>query len=71
MIIFSDFSRLGSFTQVFGQVKKSLMLKLHTVIKVSHAVARPIVFILFYRGSWQERLFKIMKNDHFLVLLAV
>ena len=70
MITFSDFRRLGSFTQDFGQFKKSLMLELHTVIKVSHAVARPIVFIFFYEGSWQGRLYKIMKNDHFLVLLA-
>ena len=68
---FSDFNRLGSFTQVFGQVKKSLMLELHKVIKVSHEVACPIVLILFYEGNWQGGLFKIMKNDHFLELLAV
>ena len=68
---FSDFRRLGSFTQVFGQVKKSLMLELHKLIKVSHEVACPIVLILFYEGNWQGGLFKIMKNDHFLVLLAV
>ena len=38
---------------------------------MSHAVAFSIVFILFYGQNWQGRVFRIMKNNHFLVLLAV
>ena len=31
----------------------------------------PIVFILFYDRDWDGRVFKLMKNDHFLVFLTV
>ena len=33
--------------------------------------AFPIVFILFYERSWQGGVFKVMKNEHFLVFLAI
>ena len=46
------------------------MLKLHKIKYVSHVVACPIVF-LFYEQDWLEGVFKVMKIDHYLVLLAV
>ena len=45
---FSIFWWLGYFPQVIGQVKEWLMLKLHKIIRVSHANAFTIIFILFY-----------------------
>ena len=71
MIIFSLFGRLGPFPQVFGQVKEYLMIELHKIIRFSHVVASPIVFILFNERSRQGGVFKVMKNDEFLVLLAI
>ena len=47
------------------------MFELHKIIIVSNEVAFPIVFILFYERSWWKGLFKVMKNDHSLVFLAV
>ena len=47
------------------------MLELQKTIRVSLVVACLIVFILFYERRWQEGVFKIMKNDSFLVFLAV
>ena len=38
---------------------------------MSHAVACQIVFILFYEQDRQGVVFKVIKNDNFLVLLAV
>ena len=49
MIIFSIFSRLGPFPQVFGQVKEWLMLKLHEMIRVLHVAVCSIAF--FVLGS--------------------
>ena len=43
----------------------------HEMIRVLHVVACPIVFILSYDQSWQRGVFKVMKNDHFLLFLAV
>ena len=68
---FSVFSRLGSFPWVFGQVKEWPIFELYETIRVPHIVARPFVFILSYERSCQGRVFKIMKNDHFLVFLSV
>ena len=42
------------------------MLELHKIIRLSHVVVCLIVFILFYAGG----VFKVMKNDEFLVFLA-
>ena len=39
--------------------------------RVSHVDACPIAFILFYERSWQEEVLRFMKNDQFLVFLAV
>ena len=47
------------------------MLELHKIIGVSHVVACPIVFLLCYERGWQGGKFKVMKNDHFLMILAV
>ena len=41
------------------------MLQLHNLMKLSHVVACPIVFILFYDQSWQGGVFKFMKIDYF------
>ena len=41
------------------------------MIKVSHIVACPIVFIFFYDRDWQGGVLKNMKNDNFLVLLTL
>ena len=47
------------------------MLELHETIRVSHVVALPIVFILFYDRDGQGVVFKVVTNDNFLVFLAV
>ena len=67
----STFSRLGHFPLVFGQVKESHILEFHDTIRVPYLGACPIVFILFYAQGWQGGVFETMKNDHFLVILAV
>ena len=41
------FSRLCPFSQVFLQVKEWLMLELHDMIKASHVVTFPVLFVLF------------------------
>ena len=38
---------------------------------MSHVVACVIVFSLFDERGWQGGVFKVMKNDQFLVFLAV
>ena len=49
------------------------MLELHKIIKMSHGVLCPIVFPWFYERGLQGGVlvFKVMKNDHVLVFLAV
>ena len=37
---------------------------MHKMIKVLHALAFPIVFILFYDRYWQRGVIKFIKNDH-------
>ena len=56
---------------MFGQVKEWLILEFHKIIRVLHAVACAIVFILLYDQGWQGRVFKVLKNDHFSVFLAL
>ena len=67
----SIFGRLGPLPQVFGQVKEWFMLELSQIIRTSHEFACPIIFIFFDDPDSQGRVFKIMKNDCFLVFLAV
>ena len=47
------------------------MLELYKIIRLSYVVAWSLVFILFYERRWQGGAFKVMKNDDFLVFLAV
>ena len=67
---FLFFYRFGLFPQVFGQVNEWPILESHKMISVLHAVACPIVFILFYGQDWQGGVFKIMKNDHFFSIIS-
>ena len=54
MIFFEYFQdRLRPFPHVCGQVKEQLILELHEMIKVPHAVAYPIVSILLYDRGCQ------------------
>ena len=55
----------GFFPQVFGQIKVWLMLELHEMIRLLHAVACSIVFSLFYEESWPGVVLQVMKNGHF------
>ena len=66
--IFISFSL---FPQVFAQVNEWPILELHEMIRVPHLVACTIVFILFDDRDWQGGVLKLMKNDYFLVFLAV
>ena len=68
---FSVFNRLGPFPQVFRQVKEWLILELHKTIRVPHIVVCSIVFVLFYDRSCQGRVFKVMKNNYFLIFSVV
>ena len=70
-LVFSVFSRLGSFSQVSRQVKEWTVLKSHKTRRISHVIECPIVFILFYERHRQGGVFKSMKNDHFQVFLAI
>ena len=54
-----------------GEVKAWLMLEVHEMIRLPHVVLSPIVFILFYERDLQGGVLKVIKNDHFLVFLAV
>ena len=47
------------------------MLELHKIMQMSNLVAFETVVILFYDQNWQGEVFKVIKNDHFLVFLAV
>ena len=62
---------MGPFVQVFGEMRELLILELYEAIRVRQVVAYPIVIILFYDRDRQEGVFKVTKNDHFLVFLAV
>ena len=52
------------------QVKEQLTLELQRMRWASHLVVFPIAFILIYEQDKQGVVFKLMNNDHFLVLLA-
>ena len=59
------------FPQVFRQVKEWIKLKLHEMVRLLHVVTCPIGFVWFYDRNWHRGVPKVMKNDHFLVFLAV
>ena len=69
--LFGVFSRLGHFFQVFWQVKEWLILELHEMIKVPHAVSFPMNFDLLCYRVQQRGVLKRMKNDYFLVFSVV
>ena len=56
---------------MFGQVKESLTLDLHVIIRVSCAVACPINFILLCELVQHGGVLRLMKNSPFLSTLAV
>ena len=62
--ILSIFIHFGHFPQVFGQVNKQLILKVHEMVRVLHVVARPILLIFFYGRHSQGALLKLTKNNH-------
>ena len=62
---FSIFSRFGLFPHVSGKVDKWLILKVHEMKIVLHAVACPIVSILFDDRDRQGGVLKLLKNGHF------
>ena len=64
------FRQLGSFLRIFGKAKELLILELHEVIKVLHAVACPMNFNLICDRGQQGRTLKPIQNDHLLVVLA-
>ena len=57
------------FPKFLGRLRSGL-LELHKIISLSHVVTCPVVFILFYERSYQGGVFKVVKNDYFLVFLA-
>ena len=65
---FSVFSHLGSFPQVFRQVKEWHILELHEMIRCSD-VLNCFYFVWWLR--WPGGMFKVIKNDNFLVFLHV
>ena len=71
IIIFKASSHLGIFPQIFEQVNEEPILKLREMLRVLHANAYTILFILFYEQDWQGGVLKLIKNDHFSVFLAV
>ena len=72
---FSIFGYFGLFLQVFGQVIELSILEFHEMIRVPHLVACPIVliffFFFFFDQEWGGGVLKLIKNDDFVVLLAV
>ena len=58
------------FPKFLGRLRSGL-LELHKIIRLSHVVTCPVVFILFYERSYQGGVFKVMKNNEFLVLLNI
>ena len=53
------------FPKFLGKLKSGLCSSCKKIRWVSHIVACPIVFILFYERNWQGRVIKVMKNDDF------
>ena len=68
---FKHFYTFGSFSQVFGQIKKWLILEFLEIIRMWHLIECPMVFMLLCFWSRQGGVLKLMKDDHFLVFLAV
>ena len=71
--LFSVFSQVIPLPRVFRQVKDWLIIKTAWNDKSTRVVVFPAGFFLFwfYDQDWLGRDFKNMKNDHFLVFLAM
>ena len=67
MIALGIFNFLGPFFQVFGQVKKWLILELHK-IRVPYAVASPLIFILLCDLGRHGGVFQFIKIGQFLII---
>ena len=67
----NNFSRFGSYHQVFGQVKEWLIVAFCEMIKVPHVIAYPKDFNLLCDRDQQGGVLKPMENDHFQVFLSV
>ena len=59
------FSSLDHFPQVFGHAKEWSILVFHVMIRVSHVVVSPNVFILLCDLSGHGRVLKLLKSGHF------
>ena len=70
-LFFSIFSTLGPILQIYWQVMEQFILEFHEIIRMSHVIACLVIFILFYDLDQQGGVFKLMKNDHFIVFLLV
>ena len=57
--IFSIFSRLAPYPQVFGQVNEWLIVGLHEMIRVPHVVACPMDFNLLWDRGHQGGVLKL------------
>ena len=67
---FSVFSRLGPFSQVFGQVKEWLMLELHKIIRVSYVVTWPFFFFFILWMGFPGRSVHSYEKWSFSVFMA-
>ena len=65
------FSCLNHFPQFSGQVKEWFLLKLNEMIRISHVVECPIVFVLLCNLGWQGGVLKLMKNAQLWIFLTV
>ena len=59
------------FLVVWVLFPKFFKLELHKIKRMSHVVAFPFAFILFYDRYLQEGVLKVMKHVQFLVFLVV
>ena len=59
------------FPHVFGEVTEFLIIELHEMLRVTHAVAFPVGFNWLCDRVQQEGVLKHMENGHFLVFLVV
>ena len=62
---FGAFSHLGTFPLVFAKVKECLKVEFYEMIRGLHGVRCPIPF--FNEWGGQVGVFKVLKNDQFLV----
>ena len=69
--IFSIFSRLAPYPQVFGKVNECLIVGLREIIRVPHVVTCPMCSNLLCDQGQQDGVLKPTAIYHFQVFLAV